>query len=99
MVEEIKNNRTFPAFSKNLAQLFARFGRKAKLSKTNNRKVLGRKRSDWIDILKQHNKEVGSTSIRGALPMFLFWLMFALYVALLLFSDNLANLKVDVNVE
>jgi len=55
MVEEIKNNRTFPAFSKNLAQLaqlFARFGRKAKLSKTNNRKVLGRKRSDWIDILK-----------------------------------------------
>ena len=31
--------------------------------------------------------------------MFLFWLMFALYVALLLFSDNLANLKVDVNVE
>ena len=52
MVEEIKNNRTFPAFSKNLVQLFGRFGKKVKLSKANNRKVLGRKRSDWIDVLK-----------------------------------------------
>jgi hypothetical protein len=52
MVAETKNSRTFPAFSKNLAQLFTRFGKKAKLSKTNNRKVLGRKRPDWIDILK-----------------------------------------------
>jgi len=52
MVGEIKNNKTFPVFSKNLAQLFARFGKKAKLSRINNRKVLGRKRSDWIEILK-----------------------------------------------
>ena len=52
MAEEIKNDSIFPAFSKNLVRLFAQFGKKAKLSKTNNRKVLGRKQSDWIDILK-----------------------------------------------
>lgn len=52
MVEEIKNNRIFPAFSKNLVRLFAQFGKKAKLSKTDSHKVLGRKQSDWAGILK-----------------------------------------------
>ncbi|MFH1624784.1 MAG: hypothetical protein ABID54_06475 [Pseudomonadota bacterium] len=52
MVEETKNNGIFSGLPKNLAQLFVRFGKKAKLSMPDERKTLGKKPADWMEIIK-----------------------------------------------
>ena len=52
METEIHSNKIFPGISKNLAQLLTRLGKRTKASRTANQKSLGKRRSNWMDILK-----------------------------------------------
>lgn len=52
MIAQLKNNKNSPGFSKDLENLFARFGKKARSRKVNIRKILGKRRSDWWELVK-----------------------------------------------
>ena len=53
MTTEIQNNKIFPGISKNINQLLMWLGKRTKSSRTENQKSLGKRPSNWMNIVKQ----------------------------------------------